>query len=73
MKAVFCAKNKIVKTGISCHSEISDVAKSDESWEHCYSRNSDRYYPVSIYLRGGNSGQYYTVKICLHLGNSGQY
>ena len=37
MKAVFCAKNKIVKTGISCHSKISDVAESDESREHCYS------------------------------------
>ena len=36
MKAVFCALNKIVKTGISCHSKISDVAESGESWEHCY-------------------------------------
>ena len=26
-----------MKTGISCHSKISDVAESGESWEHCYS------------------------------------
>ena len=25
-----------MKTGISCHSKISDVAESSESWEHCY-------------------------------------
>ena len=27
-----------MKTGISCRSKISDVAESDESWEHCYTR-----------------------------------